>query len=101
MPLRRCWSARSRSRRSFWPSPAAISTLNDGGPHHPRVALAARLAFIGVVPVSGIPAAERYSVGALRGDARTSAGDQGPDIALGLTHAGYEYFIVSDETNAQ
>jgi hypothetical protein len=63
------------------------------------VALAARLAFIGVVLVSGIPALNDLSVGALRGDDAYYVGRaiRARDIALGLTHGRYDYFIVSDE----
>jgi len=63
------------------------------------VALAARLAFIAVVLISGIPALNDLSVGALRGDDAyyVSRAIRARDIALGLTHGRYDYFIVSDE----
>lgn len=63
------------------------------------IALAARLAFIGVLLVSGMPALNDLSVGALRGDDAyyVSRAIRARDIALGLTHGTYDYFIVSDE----
>lgn len=63
------------------------------------VALAARLAFIGAMLISGMPALNDLSVGALRGDDAyyLSRAIRARDIALGLTHGRYDYFIVSDE----
>jgi hypothetical protein len=63
------------------------------------VALAARFAFIGLVLISGIPALNDLSVGALRGDDAYYIGRaiRARDIALGLTYGRYDYFIVSDE----
>lgn len=63
------------------------------------IAVAARLAFIGAVLVSGIPSLNDLSVGALRGDDAYYLGRaiRARDIALGVTHARYDYFIVSDE----
>ena len=62
-------------------------------------ALAARLAFIGVVLVSGIPLLNDLSVGALRGDDAyyLSRAIRARDIMLGVTQGKYDYFIVSDE----
>jgi hypothetical protein len=63
------------------------------------VALAARLVFIAVVLIGGIPALNDLSVGALRGDDAYYVGRaiRARDIALGLTYGRYDYFIVSDE----
>lgn len=63
------------------------------------VAVAARFAFVAAVLVSGIPSLNDLSVGALRGDDAYYLGRaiRARDIALGLTHARYDYFIVSDE----
>lgn len=63
------------------------------------IALAARLAFIGAVMVSGIPVLNDLSVGALRGDDAyyVSRALRARDITLGLTQGKYDFFIVSDE----
>ena len=63
------------------------------------VALGARLVFIGLVLISGIPALNDLSVGALRGDDAyyISRALRARDLALGLTHGRYDYFVVSDE----
>ena len=63
------------------------------------IALGARFAFIAAVMISGIPFLNDLSVGALKGDDAyyLSRALRARDIALGLTHARYDYFIVSDE----
>jgi hypothetical protein len=63
------------------------------------IALAVRLAFIGIVLIGSMPALNDLSVGALRGDDAyyISRALRARDIALGLTHGRYDYFIVSDE----
>lgn len=63
------------------------------------VALAARFAYIAAVLISGIPVLNDLSVGALHGDDAyyVSRALRARDIALGLTHARYDYFVVSDE----
>ena len=63
------------------------------------IALGARFAFIAAVMISGIPFLNDLSVGALRGDDAyyLSRSLRARDIALGLTHGRYDYFIVSDE----
>jgi hypothetical protein len=63
------------------------------------VALAVRWLLIGVLLIAGIPLHNDLSVGALSGDdgyylARAL---RGRDIALGLTHGRYDYFVVSDD----
>ena len=63
------------------------------------VALAARFTFIAVVLIGDIPALNDLSVGGLRGDDAyyVSRAIRARDIALGLTHGRYDFFIVSDE----
>jgi hypothetical protein len=63
------------------------------------VALAARLVFIAVLLVAGIPHHNDLAVGALAGDDAYYLGRaiRARDILLGFTQAKYDYFVVTDE----